>query len=78
MTITCDIKESVAIITLIESLSIPSAHSSLHPALCKRTFRGHCLVFLQTKVLAHRMTIIFGLLGLKAAELHGDRTQLQV
>jgi ATP-dependent RNA helicase DDX27 len=46
-------------------------------ALCSRTFKGQCLVFLQTKALAHRMRIIFGLLGLQAAELHGNRTQLQ-
>jgi ATP-dependent RNA helicase DDX27 len=47
-------------------------------ALCSRTFKTQCLVFLQTKALAHRMRIIFGLLGLQAAELHGNRTQLQV
>ena len=47
-------------------------------ALCSRTFKMQCLVFLQTKALAHRMRIIFGLLGLTAAELHGNRTQLQV
>lgn len=49
-----------------------------HTALCSRTFKTQCLVFLQTKALAHRMRIIFGLLGLQAAELHGNRTQLQV
>ena len=51
---------------------------SLHPALCCRTFREHCLVFLHTKRLAHRMRILLGLLGLRTSELHGSLTQLQV
>ena len=46
--------------------------------LCARTFNDHVLIFLQTKRLAHKMRIILGLLGLKAAELHGNLTQLQV
>lgn len=48
------------------------------PALCCRSFNDHTLIFLQTKRLAHRLRIILGLFGLKAAELHGDLTQLQV
>ena len=47
-------------------------------ALCCRTFKDQCLLFLPTKRLAHRMRILFGLLGLKAAELHGSLSQLQV
>ena len=47
-------------------------------ALCCRTFREQCLLFFPTKRLTHRMRIVFGLLGLKAAELHGNLTQLQV
>lgn len=35
-------------------------------------------MFLPTKKAAHRMRIIFGLLDLKATELHGALTQLQV
>ncbi|XP_068674830.1 probable ATP-dependent RNA helicase DDX27 isoform X2 [Montipora capricornis] len=46
-------------------------------ALCSRTFNDHCLIFLQTKSLAHRLRIILGLLGLNAEELHGNLTQLQ-
>ncbi|XP_057291978.1 probable ATP-dependent RNA helicase DDX27 isoform X2 [Hydractinia symbiolongicarpus] len=46
-------------------------------ALCCRSFNDHTLIFLQTKRLAHRLRIILGLFGLKAAELHGDLTQLQ-
>ena len=51
--------------------------SSLHVALCCRTFKEHCLVFLQTKKAVHRLRIIFGLLGLNSTELHGNLSQLQ-
>ncbi|KAJ0408915.1 hypothetical protein ATCC90586_005952 [Pythium insidiosum] len=44
-------------------------------ALCTRTFKTNTIVFMETKVHAHRMMIIFGLAGLKAAELHGNLTQ---
>ena len=47
-------------------------------ALCCRSFKEQCLLFFQTKRFCHRMRIIFGLLGLKAQELHGSLTQLQV
>lgn len=47
-------------------------------ALCQQTFRSGVIVFLRSKLLAHRMKIIFGLLGLNAGELHGDLTQEQV
>ena len=46
-------------------------------ALCKRTFTTRCLVFLPTKLLAHKVHICFSLLDLKAAELHGNLTQAQ-
>ncbi|TMW62163.1 hypothetical protein Poli38472_009656 [Pythium oligandrum] len=44
-------------------------------ALCTRTFKTNTIVFMETKVHAHRMMIVFGLAGLKAAELHGNLTQ---
>uniref|UniRef100_K3X2S7 RNA helicase n=1 Tax=Globisporangium ultimum (strain ATCC 200006 / CBS 805.95 / DAOM BR144) TaxID=431595 RepID=K3X2S7_GLOUD len=44
-------------------------------ALCTRTFRTNTIVFMETKVHAHRMMIIFGLAGIKAAELHGNLQQ---
>lgn len=47
-------------------------------ALCCRTFSDHCLVFCQTKWMAHKLRIILGLLGLSVEELHGNLTQLQV
>lgn len=49
-----------------------------HPALCAQSFHDHCLLFLSTKKDCHRMCIILGLLGLKAVELHGNLTMLQV
>ena len=47
-------------------------------ALCSRTFKSETLVFFRSKAAAHHMKIIFGLLGLSAAELHGNLTQTQV
>lgn len=47
-------------------------------ALCKRTVREKCIIFFRSKALAHQMRVVFGLCGLKAAELHGNLTQEQV
>ena len=47
-------------------------------SLCSRTFTSETLIFFKSKAAAHRMKIFFGLLGLKAAELHGNLTQPQV
>lgn len=58
--------------------SLELACAFVSPALCSRTFKEHCLIFLPTKKAAHRMRIIFGLLDLKATELHGALSQLQV
>lgn len=46
-------------------------------ALCSRTFTSRVIIFCGTKKEAHRLKILFGLAGLKAAELHADRTQPQ-
>ena len=45
--------------------------------LCMRTFRDQVIIFVRSKKLAHQLKIIFGLLGLSAAELHGDLSQEQ-
>uniref|UniRef100_A0A0D9XZB7 RNA helicase n=1 Tax=Leersia perrieri TaxID=77586 RepID=A0A0D9XZB7_9ORYZ len=46
-------------------------------ALCLKTFKDRVIIFSGTKHSAHRMKIIFGLSGMKAAELHGNLTQAQ-
>ncbi|KAG9306629.1 hypothetical protein G9A89_004176 [Geosiphon pyriformis] len=46
-------------------------------ALCYRNFKNKTIIFLRSKALAHEMKIIFGLIGLKAAELHGNLSQEQ-
>ncbi|KAI3929106.1 hypothetical protein MKW92_027689 [Papaver armeniacum] len=46
-------------------------------ALCSKTFTSQVIIFSGTKEAAHRLKIIFGLCGLKAAELHGNLTQVQ-
>ncbi|XP_078339049.1 putative ATP-dependent RNA helicase DDX27 isoform X2 [Crassostrea virginica] len=46
-------------------------------SLVSRTFRDHCIVFIQTKKQAHRMHIVLGLLGINVGELHGNLSQAQ-
>ena len=46
-------------------------------ALCLKTYKQQCLVFLPTKKQAHRLRLLLGLLGLNTGELHGNLTQLQ-
>ncbi|KAF9527593.1 ATP-dependent RNA helicase drs1 [Crepidotus variabilis] len=54
-----------------------SERSALLVALCKRTFKNRVIVFLRSKKLAHQMRIVFGVVGMKCEELHGDLTQEQ-
>jgi len=46
--------------------------------LCHSIFTRRVIVFFRSKAFAHRMRIIFGLLNLKAGELHGSLSQEQV
>lgn len=46
--------------------------------LCKEIYTGRVIIFFRQKKEAHHVRIIFGLLGLKAAELHGSMSQEQV
>jgi ATP-dependent RNA helicase DDX27 len=55
-----------------------SERSALLVTLCKRTFKEGVIIFLRSKKLAHQIRIVFGLLDMKADELHGDLTQEQV
>ena len=45
--------------------------------LCTQTFHERTIIFFRQKKEAHRVRILFGLLGLKAGELHGSMTQEQ-
>lgn len=46
-------------------------------ALCSKTFTSKVIIFSGTKLAAHRLKILFGLAGLKAAEIHSHLTQAQ-
>ncbi|XP_022976908.1 DEAD-box ATP-dependent RNA helicase 28 isoform X3 [Cucurbita maxima] len=46
-------------------------------ALCSKRFTSKAIIFSGTKQAAHRLKILFGLAGFKAAELHGNLTQVQ-
>ena len=65
-----------------EFIRIRPEKEQLRPAmlleLCLSTFTNRVIIFFRSKPFAHRMRIIFGLLNLKAAELHGNLTQEQV
>ncbi|KAJ5901726.1 hypothetical protein N7495_002254 [Penicillium taxi] len=45
--------------------------------LCKEIHTGRVIIFFRQKKEAHRVRVVFGLLGLKAAELHGSLSQEQ-
>lgn len=49
--------------------------TALLAALCKRHFKHKCIVFFRSKAAAHQMKIVFGLLGMRAGELHGNLSQ---
>ena len=46
--------------------------------LCSNVYTDRVIIFFRQKKEAHRVRIIFGLCGFKAAELHGSMTQEQV
>lgn len=46
--------------------------------LCQEVYKNRVIVFFRQKKETHRVRIVFGLFGLKAAELHGSMTQEQV
>lgn len=43
--------------------------------LVSRSFSQNCMVFVETKVMAHRLNILLGLLGVRSGELHGNLKQ---
>lgn len=46
--------------------------------LCSKVYTERCIIFFRQKKEAHRVRVVFGLCGLKAAELHGSMSQEQV
>lgn len=46
--------------------------------LCQNIYTDRVIIFFRQKKVAHRVRIIFGLFGIKAAELHGSMSQEQV
>jgi ATP-dependent RNA helicase DDX27 len=65
-----------------EFIRVRSHREDTRPAilvsLCTRTYRKETIIFFRSKAAAHHMKIIFELMGMKAAELHGNLTQPQV
>ena len=53
------------------------SRAALLVALCLRTYTSEAIIFFRSKSAAHYMNIVFKLLGLKSAELHGNLTQVQ-
>ncbi|EED22208.1 ATP-dependent RNA helicase (Drs1), putative [Talaromyces stipitatus ATCC 10500] len=45
--------------------------------LCQQVYAARVIIFFRQKKEAHRVRVIFGLFGLKAAELHGSMSQEQ-
>ena len=46
-------------------------------SICKRVYKSKTIIFCQQKVDCHRLALIFGFVGLRCAELHGNLTQAQ-
>ena len=46
--------------------------------LCQNIYTDRVIIFFRQRKIAHRARIIFGLFGIKAAELHGSMSQEQV
>ncbi|GFR26866.1 probable ATP-dependent RNA helicase DDX27, partial [Trichonephila clavata] len=54
-----------------------SDREAIVAALLSRTFQNRVMVFVQTKNQVHRLYILFRLMGIKSAELHGNLNQPQ-
>jgi ATP-dependent RNA helicase DDX27 len=65
-----------------EFIRIRPEKERLRPAmlveLCRSFFTKRVIVFFRSKAFAHRMRIVFGLLNMRAGELHGSLSQEQV
>ncbi|WBW71720.1 ATP-dependent RNA helicase Ddx27/Drs1 [Schizosaccharomyces osmophilus] len=76
-----DAKKSTAKLLTQEFIRVRPQRENLRPAmliyLCKTLFHKKTIIFFRSKVFAHKMRIIFGLLSLSAAEIHGSLSQEQ-
>lgn len=76
-----DAKKATAENLIQEFIRIRPHKEKTRPAillyLCRNLFHERVIIFFRSKVFAHRMRIAFGLLGLKADELHGNLSQEQ-
>lgn len=77
-----DPKRSTARGLIQEFVRVRTEREGERPAilvsLCKRVFKEGVIIFVRSKKLAHQMRVVFGILGMKCDELHGDLTQEQV
>ena len=77
-----DPNRSIAKNLLQEFIRLKTGHEDNRAAilifLCKQIYRQRTIVFFMDKKSAHRLRIIFGMLGLNAEELHGNLNQEQV
>jgi len=76
-----DNKNSTVTTLIQEFVRIRPQHEHLRLAmlveLCRNVYRTQTIIFFRSKRLAHRVRVLFGLLNLKAAELHGSLSQEQ-
>lgn len=76
-----DAKKSTASGLVQEFVRVRPQNEHLRTAMlilvCTRLFTSRVIIFLRSKVFAHRLRIMFGLLDLKAGELHGNLSQDQ-
>lgn len=76
-----DAKKSTAENLVQEFIRIRPQREHTRPAilahLCTELFKQRVIIFFRSKVYAHKMRIVFGLLDLKAGELHGNLSQEQ-
>jgi len=61
-----------------EFVKVPSekVREAVLMSLCDRNYRTNVMIFCKTKRDAHRLAIIFGLCGLRFAEIHGNLLQI--
>jgi ATP-dependent RNA helicase DDX27 len=56
-------------------IKIDSKKEAILLSLCERNFKSETIIFVNTKLQARRLKVLFYLRGLNAIELHSDLTQ---